>query len=106
MSSGIREIESDCAVKETQHHEDDGSSGGSSNKRSNGDNSSTSDNASTLEECTSITNDRLAQKENVAVQYSKCLVYFVLLLAATVAGYFTFHFLDQEEKKDFEVQVS
>jgi cobalamin biosynthesis Mg chelatase CobN len=125
LSSGIRDIESECTVKETQYHEDDGSSSSSCNyKRSNGDNVSTSDNASasdntstsdnastsehtsTSGEFTSITNGRLAQKENLAVKYSKCLVYVVLLLAATGAGYFTFHFLNQEEKKDFEVQVS
>jgi cobalamin biosynthesis Mg chelatase CobN len=119
LSSGIREIESKCTVEETQHHEDDVSSTGSSNKRSSVDDVSTSDNASasdnasssenassTSGECTSTSTERLAKKENVAVKYSKCLVYFVLLLAATGAGYSTFHFLDQEEKKDFEVQVS
>jgi cobalamin biosynthesis Mg chelatase CobN len=125
LSSGIREIESKCTVEETQHHEDDVSSTGSSNKRSSvddvstsdnasaSDNASTSDNASSSEnasstsgECTSTSTERLAKKENVAVKYSKCLVYFVLVLVATGAGYSTFHFLDQEEKKDFEVQVS
>jgi hypothetical protein len=100
LCNGIQEIDSKCTVRETQYHEDDGSSIGSSNKRSSWDNASTSEYPSNSD------HERLAQRGNVAVKCSKCLVYFVLVLVATGAGYSTFHFLDQEEKKDFEVQVS
>ena len=68
------------------------------------------DTSHTPEESTS-SNDRsdmspaLAAKESKQVFRSKILVYLVLLVsAATVAG-FTYYFLSQEEKNDFETQV-
>ena len=68
------------------------------------------DTSHTPEESTS-SNDRsdvspaLAAKESKQVIRSKILVYLVLLAsAATVAG-FTYYFLSQEEKNDFETQV-
>ena len=48
----------------------------------------------------------LAQKETRAVNRSKLLVYFVLLLAATAMGTLTYVFVSNQQEKDFETDVS
>jgi hypothetical protein len=49
--------------------------------------------------------DNIAQKENDALNRSKCLVYLVLLLAAVAVGLTTYFFTSNTEQDDFRNAV-
>ena len=47
----------------------------------------------------------LAKQEAILVCYSKILVATVLIVSTVVLGYFTYHFSQEEETREFENQV-
>jgi cytochrome c-type biogenesis protein CcmH/NrfG len=53
----------------------------------------------------STVGDNIAQKENEALNRSKCLVYLVLLLAAVAVGLSTYFFTSNTEQDDFKNAV-
>jgi hypothetical protein len=62
---------------------------------------SSSHESSEAQTVASSTADNIAQKENEALNRSKCLVYLVLLLAALAVGLTTFFFTSNTEQDDF-----
>jgi hypothetical protein len=63
---------------------------------------SSSHESSVAQTVASSTVDNVAQKENAALNRSKCLVYLVLLLAAVAVGLTTYIFTSNTEQDDFE----
>ena len=63
---------------------------------------SSSHESSAAQTVASSTADNIAQKENEALNRSKCLVYLVLLLAAVAVGFTTYFFTSNTEQDDFK----
>ena len=73
---------------------------------SHGQSSTTSDRSPTVKGTRRTSAQRIAEKENRQVKYSKILVFFVLLAAAAAVGYLTYRYITGEEEDDYRTQVS
>lgn len=66
---------------------------------------SSSNESNAVETAASSTADNIAQKENEALNRSKCLVYVVLIIAAVAVGLTTYLFTSNTEEDDFRNTV-
>jgi hypothetical protein len=80
-------------------------------REQNDEGSVSSDEYSSSHECSvaqtvaSSTADNIAQKENEALNRSKCLVYLVLFLAAVAVGLTTYFFTSNTDQDNFKNAV-